>query len=89
MRCLIVYTGVILCCSCSLGAVSHVLLLMNECVIVYTGVILCCSCILGAVIHVFLLMNECVIVYTGHSFMSKNICTTSPNDHKQHRMTPE
>ena len=52
-ECVIVYTGVILCCSCSLGAVSHVLLLMNECVIVYTGVILCCSCSLGGVLHVF------------------------------------
>jgi hypothetical protein len=38
-ECVIVYTGVILCCSCSLGAVVHVLLLMNECIIVYTGVI--------------------------------------------------
>jgi hypothetical protein len=66
-ECVIVYTGVILCCSCSLGAVSHVLFLMNECVIVYTGVILCCSCSLGAVSHVLLLMNECVIVYTGIS----------------------
>ena len=43
-ECVIVYTGVILCCSCSLGAVLHEFLLMNECVIVYTGVILCCSC---------------------------------------------
>jgi hypothetical protein len=42
--CVIVYTGVILCCSCSLGAVIYMFLLMNECVIVYTGVILCCSC---------------------------------------------
>ena len=52
-ECVIVYTGVILCCSCSLGAVVHVFLLMNKCVIVYTGVILCCSCSLGAVVHVF------------------------------------
>jgi hypothetical protein len=34
-ECVIVYTGVILCCSCSLGSVVHVFLLMNECVIVY------------------------------------------------------
>jgi hypothetical protein len=40
-ECVIIYTGVILCCSCSLGAKLHVLLLMNECVIVNTGVILC------------------------------------------------
>ena len=64
-ECVIVYTGVILCCSCSLGAVVNVFLLMNECVNVYTGVILCCSCSLGAVVHMVLLMNECVIVYTG------------------------
>jgi hypothetical protein len=57
-ECVIVYTGVILCCSCSLGAVEHMVLLMNECVIVYSCVILCCSCSLGAVVHVFLLMNE-------------------------------
>jgi hypothetical protein len=37
-ECVIVYTSVILCCSCSLGAVVHVLLLMNECLIVYEGV---------------------------------------------------
>jgi hypothetical protein len=41
--CVIVYAGVILCCSCSLGGVVHVFSLMNECVIVYAGVILCCS----------------------------------------------
>jgi hypothetical protein len=51
--------------SCSLGAVAHVVLLMNECLIVYTGVILCCSCSLGAKLHVLLLINECVIVNTG------------------------
>jgi hypothetical protein len=43
-ECVIVYTGVFLCCSCSLVAVVHVFLLINKCVIVYTGVILCCSC---------------------------------------------
>jgi hypothetical protein len=37
-ECVIVYTGVILCCSCSLGAKLHVSLFMNECVIVYSGV---------------------------------------------------
>jgi hypothetical protein len=52
-ECVSVYTGVILCCSCSFGAVVNVFLLMNECVIVYTGVIICCSCSLGAVLHVF------------------------------------
>ena len=43
-ECVIVYSGVMLCCSCSLWVVLHVFLLMNECVIVYSGVILCCSC---------------------------------------------
>jgi hypothetical protein len=43
-ECAIVYTGVILCCSCLLGAMLHVFLLMNEYVIVYIGVILCYSC---------------------------------------------
>jgi hypothetical protein len=57
IECVIVYSGVILCCSCSLGAVVQMVLLINEYVIVYTGVILCCSCSLGAVVHVFLLMN--------------------------------
>ena len=52
-ECVIVYSGVILCCSFSLGAVVHMVLLMNECVIVYTGVILCCSCSFGAVLNVF------------------------------------
>ena len=52
-ECVIAYSGVILCCSCSLGAVVHMVLLMNECVNVYTGVILCCSCSLGAVLNVF------------------------------------
>jgi hypothetical protein len=81
-ECVIVYTGVILCCSCLIGAVVHVFLLMHACVIVYTGVILCCSCLLGAVLHVFLLKNECVIVY-----MSNNTCNLAPNEHEQHRMT--
>jgi hypothetical protein len=52
-ECVIVYSGVILCCSCSLGAVVHMVLFVNECVIVYTGVIICCSCSLGAVLDVF------------------------------------
>jgi hypothetical protein len=50
-ECVIVYTGVILCCSCSLGAVVHVFLFTNEGVIVYSGVILCCTCSLGAKLH--------------------------------------
>jgi hypothetical protein len=62
-------TGVILCCSCSLGAKFHVFSLMNEYVIVYTGVILCCSWSLGAVVHVFLLMNECVIKITCNTLL--------------------
>jgi hypothetical protein len=39
-ECVIVYSGVILCCSWSLGDVVQMFLLMNESVIVYIGVIL-------------------------------------------------